>query len=279
MFWSQNVTIYILFSYLLPSLPVHEQDCWSEKGFQSVLEYLMTTLCNISPPQTQESLKRFVMKIFCISHDNVSLDEDLFFLGDIQKRCFFTLIDQWESSVHSLYASSILIEHKADIHAENNYALRWASKCGYKDTVVLLLEHRANIHADEDHALRWASEFGHKDVVALLLENKANAHVYNNAAILWASRNGHTDTVALLLKYKPDIHRNFTMALEWAIENGQVETADLLLRHGVSSYKYGEFAILHATHNRINRLGDLMTKLLKDVSMNLKRLFQIKQIG
>ena len=40
----------------------------------------------------------------------------------------------------------------------------------------LLLEKGANVHADDDLALRWASEFGHHAVVKLLLEKGANVH-------------------------------------------------------------------------------------------------------
>jgi hypothetical protein len=33
--------------------------------------------------------------------------------------------------------------------------------------VALLLEHKADIHADEDDALRYASYGGHKDVIEI----------------------------------------------------------------------------------------------------------------
>ena len=36
-------------------------------------------------------------------------------------------------------------------------ALRWASRYGHAEIVRVLLEHGANVHADDDYALRWAS--------------------------------------------------------------------------------------------------------------------------
>ena len=94
-----------------------------------------------------------------------------------------------------------MIKKGADVHAEDDYALRWASNNGHTDTVKLLLENGANIHASIDYALRWASNNGHTETVKLLLENGANIHANNDQALIWASENGHTDTVKLLKSY------------------------------------------------------------------------------
>ena len=61
-----------------------------------------------------------------------------------------------------------MIDHGANIHAGNDYALRWASDNGHPETVKLLLEAGADVHADNDCALRWASEEGHTEIVKLL---------------------------------------------------------------------------------------------------------------
>ena len=47
-------------------------------------------------------------------------------------------------------------------------ALRWASKYGRIDVVKVLLEAGADVHAEDDWALRRASESGHTEVVNLL---------------------------------------------------------------------------------------------------------------
>ena len=57
------------------------------------------------------------------------------------------------------------VENGANIHANNDYALRLASKNGYLEVVMFLVEKGANIHADRDYALRSASKNGHLDVV------------------------------------------------------------------------------------------------------------------
>jgi len=61
--------------------------------------------------------------------------------------------------------------------------LREASGQGHADLVALLLEHGADVHADNEYALRVASDNAHADVVALLLEHGAKAEAeHKNSA-------------------------------------------------------------------------------------------------
>lgn len=62
-----------------------------------------------------------------------------------------------------------LLEAGADVHAENDYALRLASENGYTEVVELLLEAGADVHAQNDYALRWASTNGHTEIIRLLV--------------------------------------------------------------------------------------------------------------
>ena len=61
-----------------------------------------------------------------------------------------------------------LVSKGADIHVDNDWALRCASHNGQLEVVKYLVEAGANIHAYNDYALRWASENGHLEVVAYL---------------------------------------------------------------------------------------------------------------
>ena len=58
----------------------------------------------------------------------------------------------------------------ADIHANNDQALYWASYNGHLAVVKYLIEHGADIHVHNDYALHN----GHKDVVEYL-----NNHINN----------------------------------------------------------------------------------------------------
>jgi len=121
-----------------------------------------------------------------------------------------------------------LINEGADVHARNDYALRWAANKGHADTVAMLLDRGADVHAGNDCALRWAAGNGHADTVALLLDRGADIHAGDDLALCYAAENGHTETVALLLDRGADIHARNDQALRWAAENGHTDIVELL---------------------------------------------------
>ena len=62
-----------------------------------------------------------------------------------------------------------LVQSGANIHAQDNAALRWAAGKGHLDVVKHLVEQGADIHAlDDDDALCWAAENGHLEIVNYL---------------------------------------------------------------------------------------------------------------
>jgi hypothetical protein len=73
-----------------------------------------------------------------------------------------------------------------------------ASHNGHLSLVKLLLESGANIHADDNYAIKWASRNGHLCVVKLLLKYGAEVNADDNYAIKKASLKGHLDVVKLL---------------------------------------------------------------------------------
>ena len=76
-----------------------------------------------------------------------------------------------------------LLNHKADVDANNGFPLRWAASEGHINVVKLLVENKANVHAQEDTALVWAVEQEHGDVVFYLLSRGANPRAQNSLAI------------------------------------------------------------------------------------------------
>ena len=59
---------------------------------------------------------------------------------------------------------------------------------------------RVDPAANENEAIRWASRYGHTETVRLLLADpRVDPTVNDNNPIRWASENGHTDVVRLLL--------------------------------------------------------------------------------
>jgi ankyrin repeat protein len=206
MFWSQDVLVCVLFPYLLPSLPFAKPDCWSVNDFRPVLEYLLVSLSNISPEMIQSVLETFVNQMFSISScHKMSLDSDLCFLAEIEKRCHFENVYHWKSSSHSHFASSFLIENQNQQNLNTIYKPTLSVLChrGHKETVALLLKHKIDVHIEG--ALLKASYDGHKEIVALLLEHKADIHAQDDLAFQTAVLKNRKDTVDLLLEHKANI--------------------------------------------------------------------------
>jgi ankyrin repeat protein len=60
------------------------------------------------------------------------------------------------------------------VHADNNWALRWASRNGHLEMVKVLLDAGADVHAKDDQAAYWASYNGHIEVFKLLKQYSKN---------------------------------------------------------------------------------------------------------
>ncbi len=130
-----------------------------------------------------------------------------------------------------LPAVKAALKNGANIHANDDVALRWAAANGHFEIVALLLENGANIHAGADQALRSAAENEHFEIVALLLENGANIHAWDEVALLLAAQNGRFEMVALLLENGANIHANNDYALRCAAAQGYFEMVALLESH------------------------------------------------
>jgi hypothetical protein len=73
-----------------------------------------------------------------------------------------------------------------------------ASGIGDLGSIKSLLNAGANVHAEDDAALREAAYYGNIAAVKLLLEAGADVHARNDAALRGAERNGHDAVVQLL---------------------------------------------------------------------------------
>ena len=92
----------------------------------------------------------------------------------------------------------LLLENKADISLEDNYAIKLACNEGKTDIARLLIEYKADFTAEENCSIRWASKCGHVETVKLLIESKAS--VTDNPCLKWAFYRKRDDVVKLLLE-------------------------------------------------------------------------------
>ena len=73
-------------------------------------------------------------------------------------------------------AIHLAIQAGADVHANNDEALLYASSNGHLPVVEVLIKAGADVHADNDEALRLASMYGHLSVVEVLVKAGADVH-------------------------------------------------------------------------------------------------------
>ena len=127
---------------------------------------------------------------------------------EMETSCNKLLIDACKEG--NLQNVKLAISQGADIHAENDRAVRLASYNGHLAVVKYLVSQSADIHADNDGAVRWAMENGHLDVVQYLVSQGADIHANADDAVLWASECGYLDVVAYLVSQGAPIPPNIS---------------------------------------------------------------------
>lgn len=80
-----------------------------------------------------------------------------------------------------------------------DHALIEASQHGHLNIVVYLVNLGANIHANNDCAVRQASFSGHLDIIKYLVDLGANVRADNDQAIRWVCASGELNVIKYLL--------------------------------------------------------------------------------
>ena len=135
----------------------------------------------------------------------------------------------------------LLLEHGADVNARD--ALKCAAENGRIDVVKLLLEHGANLHAKDEWALKVAIRYYHTEVVKLLLENGADVHK-SDFFLLYPSEAGCIDLIKILIEYGMNVRAYNDQAIECAYNMGHIEVVKLLLEHGAKLRKHRTCVLL-----------------------------------
>ena len=110
-----------------------------------------------------------------------------------------------------------------------NQSLIDASAQGDAEGVKSLLKAGADVHKDDDYAVRLASEDGRVEVVRLLIAAGADVHAGGDYALHAASLNGHAEEVQMLLDAGANIHARDSSALRYAVESGHIEVIKILI--------------------------------------------------
>jgi ankyrin repeat protein len=181
------------------------------------------------------------------------LDEKIKISKDIKKYVKYSknIYDDFIKSVKigNIKNINTLIKNGADIHVDDDYALRWSSKNGHIEVVKFLIEKGANIHAKNDYALRCSSGNGHIEIVKFLIEKGANIHAKDDYAIRYSSENGHIEVVKLLVQNGANIHADDDYALRWSSENGHIEVVQFLIEKGANIHAEDDCALRFSSEN------------------------------
>jgi ankyrin repeat protein len=96
------------------------------------------------------------------------------------------------------------------------------------EDVKRLLSEGADVHEDDDRALRFASSGDRAKIVKLLLAHGADVHAENDSSLIAACCYGRTATVKLLVAHGADIHADNDCSLECARDNGHKNVVNYL---------------------------------------------------
>ena len=107
------------------------------------------------------------------------------------------------------------------------------------EVVKYLVEHEADIHAEEDEPIIVAARGGHLAIVEYFVSKGANIHAKQETALCSACYNGKIDVVKYIVEqHYPDIHASprigyeYTSPIRSAIEYGSLELVEYLLSKG-----------------------------------------------
>lgn len=142
----------------------------------------------------------------------------------------------------------------ANVHADDDRALREAALIGYNALVVTLLNAGADVHACNDMPLCHAAFYGNNALVVTLLNAGADVHVCcesvrgQESVLGRVAARGSDDVVETLLTAGANVHTRNDEALRLAIFHGHNDVVVTLLRLGAN---------IHAVNNgRLNQAAE-----------------------
>lgn len=118
----------------------------------------------------------------------------------------------------------------------------------------LYIDLGADIHEQEDWALRNAARYGRLDLVKYLVERGAEINVHFGEPLFLAAGNGYLDVVKYLIENKADIHSDSECALETAISNNNLDVVKYLVSQGADIHVDNNDILKRAKYSATNRM-------------------------
>lgn len=137
----------------------------------------------------------------------------------------------------------VLLEHGADIHAYNDYALRLSAASGRADIVTALLGLGADINAGKGigicSALELSVKHNHASVVTVLLRANVDIHADNDYALRLSMQFRYLEIMKVLLEYGANVQCNNRQILKTIRDNFDKRVADIIMPYcNCDDYEY-----------------------------------------
>lgn len=143
------------------------------------------------------------------------------------------------------------------------------------DTFKYLIENGANIHAEDDHALRWSLRHKYLDTATYLINCGANIHLDNEYPLLESVENGYDDIVKLLIKKGANVRADDDWALRYSAEKGDLNMVKLLVENGANIKAQNDAAVVNARSNVYADVVDYLVKKGANIHARKKKFFKM----
>ena len=140
-----------------------------------------------------------------------------------------------------------------DMFKELNIAFVAASRNCHEDVMQVLLENGADLHYDNDSALRKAVMQGHVESVDFLLQRDADVHIDNDSLCFLCCKGDYVDVLELLVKYDIDLIKNYQEAFDICSKYQRSKCLDFLVRFSAKNISNNPTSL-----ERIATLEDLI---------------------
>jgi len=141
----------------------------------------------------------------------------------------------FETSARNGHVSVVkyLISIGANIHDDDDHALRQSAYRGKMSVVKYLVSIGADVHAYNDAAVRYSAESGCLGIVKYLVSIGANINAHDDYALRWSAFFGNLNMVKYLVSIGANIHTNDSI-LQRSKDNGQSKVVEYLISIGAT---------------------------------------------
>lgn len=179
------------------------------------------------------------------------------------EQSFYKIIEKGD-----LESLRTIVRSNTDILKNWCYGICFAVNANNLEIIKFLVEYGADVHYNDNYSLREASRSGRLDILMYLVnECNIDPAINNNEVLVAASKNGHIDIVKFLLDH-PKVTTIDNYALSEAVSNGNIDIVKLLVEHGADAKSCYDFAMKYAANKGYSKTIKYITSIYNDLIHN-----------